>query len=66
MNLLTAGALAEPGFGYTLDRDNSNLAARSADKPFYVVRVARENHRVLAKGYGHHNGVKHICSSGLA
>lgn len=48
-----------------LNRDDRDLAARSPDKPFYVVRVTRENHRFLANRYGHHNGVNDIRGSGL-
>ena len=53
-------------FRFTSDRNDSDIAARNPDKAFYVLRVACENYRFLAKGYRHHDGVNDICGSGLA
>jgi hypothetical protein len=50
----------------TSDGNHRDLAARSFDKPPYVIRVACENHRFLANRCRHHNGVNDICSSGFA
>ena len=57
-----------PGMAGTLpsDGDDSDFTAGSSDKSSHVVRVACENHRILAKGYCHHNGVNDIRSSALA
>ena len=48
------------------DSDHGDFAARSSDKPFYVVRVARENRRFPAKSSRHHYGIDDIGGSGLA
>ena len=59
-------AKREAGVFATSDGDDSHLTARSSDQSFYVIRVACENHRFVAKGYCHHNGVNDIRSSTLA
>ena len=51
-----------------MERSNGNdsdVTARSHDKPFYVVRVACQNYCVLAKGYCDHNGINDVRSSAL-
>jgi hypothetical protein len=53
-------------FGIHSDSDDSNFAAGSPDKPFYVVWVACENCSFLPEGCRHHNGVHDIRRFGHA
>jgi len=58
-----AGTLSSSKMGvfrYPSDADDRDVTARSDDKPLHIVRVARENHRALAKSNCDHNGVNHI------
>ena len=50
-------------FRHTSDSDNRDFMTRSPDKPFYIVRVAGENHPLPANGYRYHNGVNDIRGS---
>jgi hypothetical protein len=47
-------------FRSTSDSDDSDVAARSPDEPFYVVCVACEDHGSLAKGRRHNNSINDI------
>ena len=64
----SACATSTPGIGLATiahsDGDDRDLAARSADKPSNVIRVAGENYRSLANGYRHNDGVNHVRRSG--
>ncbi len=61
-----ASAYPIGGFAMPSDCDNRDLSARSPDKALYAVRVASENHRFLANGYDHHDGVNDIRSFAFA
>ena len=60
-----------PGLGWEVfippsepsDGNDHGFATRGANQPLYVIRVTRQNHRLVVQSDGYHNGVNHIGSS---